>query len=316
MDQPSKKETMMFVALPGTEPYAEVPKKQVKDQLDKGLLKQSALIWSQKHNSWKQARHITQLIASKLQPRPAQAPLATNAQPKVSAHPAAKPAVAKAPAVAKVPSVPKTAAKPAAVKSAKAPHTAATDTTVEGDLTGEGAAHRTPMWLKAVCAALVVIILALGALNWYYVDHALKSNLAEDNTPFKDVPVFAHLAGFFQVNVIVIHLRPTDKVTHDNFTQYLAAVANATPDRPMSTLAFGTVSLASGWGADYYISGRNWRRLAKPDITDDERRAILIEGVYTSSGDKLVPKSNLDASGQQALEVKRWNDFITTFVRK
>ncbi|PAW78584.1 MAG: hypothetical protein B9S32_06585 [Verrucomicrobia bacterium Tous-C9LFEB] len=322
MDNSSKKETMMFVALPGTDPYAEVPKKQVKDQLDKGLLKQSALIWSQKHNSWKQARHITQLIASKLQPRPAQAPLAGTAQPRVNVQPVAaaqpKAQTVKPAAPIKVASVPKNAgAKPAA--SHAAPAAAAKPATPAAShdlhLEGEGA-HRTPMWLKAVCAALVVIILGLMALNWYYVDHAIKANLAEDNTPFKEVPLYAHLGGFFQASNLIIHLRPTDTVTRENFLQYLSAIANATPDRPMSTRAFDVVSLSSGWSADYHMSGRNWRRLAKPDLSDDDRRAILLESVYIAGGEKLIPRSNLDASGQLALETKRWNDFVSTFVKK
>lgn len=322
MDNSSKKETMMFVALPGTDPYAEVPKKQVKDQLDKGLLKQSALIWSQKHNSWKQARHITQLIASKLQPRPAQAPLAGQAQPRATVQPGAaqpKAQAAKPAAPIKVASVPKNAgAKPAAVTPG-APAAAAAKPAApaahELHLEGEGA-HRTPMWLKAVCAALVVIILGLMALNWYYVDHAIKSNLAEDNTAFKEVPLYAHLGGFFQASSLIIHLRPTDTVTRENFLQYLSAIANATPDRPMSTRAFDVVSLSSGWSADYHMSGRNWRRLAKSDLSDDDRRAILLESVYIAGGEKLIPRSNLDASGQLALETKRWNEFVSTFVRK
>lgn len=321
MDNPAKKETMMFVALPGTDPYAEVPKKQVKEQLDKGLLKQSALIWSQKHNSWKQARHITQLIASKLQPRPAQAPLAAQAQPRTQAPAATaqpKVQVTKPAAAVKVPSVPKNvAAKPAAVSPAPAVSTPAAATpakTVPTDLTGEGS-HRTPLWLKAVCAALVVIIIALMGLNWYYVDNAIKSNLAEDNTAFKNVPLYAHLGGFFQASNLIIHLRPTDTATRENFVQYLSAIATATPDRPMSTRPFDVVSLSSGWSAEYHISGRNWRRLAKPDLSEDDRRAILLESVYIAGGEKLIPRSNLDASGQQALETKRWNEFVTTFVK-
>lgn len=303
MDNSSKKETMMFVALPGADPYAEVPKKQVKEQLDKGLMKQSALIWSQKHNSWKQARHITQLIANKLQPRPAQAPLAAQVRPQVQGQ--AKPAVAAQAkvhpqaATPKAPSVPKsTAAKPAA---------AATDFTIETP-------QRTPLWLKAVCAALVVIIIALIALNWYYVDSAIKANLVEDNTPFKEIPIYAHLGGFFQAGNVILHLRPTDKVTRENFLQYISAVAAATPNRPFSNNPFTIVSLSNGWSANYHIAGRQWQRLAKGDLSNEERRAILLENTFVAGGDKLVPRSNLDASGRQALEDKRWNEFVMTFV--
>lgn len=311
MDNSPKKETMMFVALPGTEPYTELPKKQVKEQLDKGVLKQSALIWSQKHNSWKQARHITQLIASKLQPRPAQAPLASQPRPQIQVKGAVAPQIK---AVAQPQA--KRSAQPAAAKApAVAKKTASAATTPSADLSLEPP-HRTPMWVKALCAGLIVVILMLTALNWYHVDSAIKANLVEDNTPFKEAPLYAHLGGFFQPNILVIHLRPTDKVNRENFLQYLSAIAAATPHRPFSDRNYEVVSLSSGWSGDYQLSGYQWKRLGKPDISDDDRRAILVQNLYVAGGDKLIPKNSLDASGRQALEDKRWNEFVLTFINK
>lgn len=308
MDNSAKKETMLFVALPGSDPYAEVPKRQVKEQLDKGLLKQSALIWSQKHNSWKQARHITQLIANKLPPRAAQAPLTQQPRAPHVSQPATagQPKIHQAPSV-KAPSVPKKAAQPTKVTGTASP---------EAEVFTLEQSHGAPLWLKAICAALVVIILALLCLNWWYVDKAIKDNLVEDNTAFKNVPVYAHMGGFFQVTNLVIHFRPTSEVTKENVLAYLAAVAAATPDRPFSTNSFNTVSLALGWGANYHIAGRHWRRLGKPDLTDEDRRAILEENLFIAGGDKLLPRTNLDAIGQAKMQEKRWNDFLASFVRK
>lgn len=319
MDDASKKETMLFVAIPGTEPYAELPKTHVKEQLDKGLLKQSALIWSQKHNSWKQAREITQLISGKLPSHPAQArftpaPQQPTSQPAVpisQKQQTLRPAVAQAKQAAK-PVInhnhPVRTTPPQATRKSNPANRPPEDFVVE-HTTG------TPAWLKGFCFLLVVIICSLLATNWYYVDHALKSNLAEDNSPFKNVGLYAHLGGFFQVGHMVIHIPPSPAVTKDNFLQFITALAAATPDRPGSHTSFETVNLAKGWTADYSISGRQWRRLAKPDLTDEDRRNILLEQLC-KGGEKVIPPNNLDATGLLKLNEKVWNEFVSTFVSK
>jgi hypothetical protein len=330
MDDQVKKETMLFVALPGAEPYAEMPRKAVKAQLDKGQLKQSALIWSQKHNAWKQARYITQLIASKLEPRPVQARIGGVhvAQPHVhvqakAAQPAAGATASPAAATpvqakAATPQVKQVAAVKAAAQASTPVETTAAATSAPAieDYTFTESSHASQVWLKAICGGLVALIVILLAFNWYYVDNSLKANLAEDNSEFKDVAVYAHLGGFFQIDSIIIHIRPSDKVTKENFVKYLAALSAATPDRPLSRRSFSNVILTSGWSADYQVDGLVWHRIGRSELSDDERHDILFPGLR-QGGASLVPKSvNLDYNGLQALREKRWNEFISTFVSK
>ncbi|HSI82535.1 MAG: hypothetical protein ACAI35_26010 [Candidatus Methylacidiphilales bacterium] len=64
MSSPTHKqnsETTVFVAMPGSEPYATLTKREVREQVAKGAITQSQLIWSAEDNNWKPVRDFSQL---------------------------------------------------------------------------------------------------------------------------------------------------------------------------------------------------------------------------------------------------------------
>jgi len=323
----SNPETMMFVSVPGAEDVTEMPKSEVKRKMQTGDLPAEAVVWSQKNNEWKSPNAISSLIESPAaapQPPVAAVPQ-TGAMPKIKATPAAGTAKAKASAVPEVSAAPKISAAPKAgasprplVKSkpAQVSGRAATSQLQAHNNAVAQAVHqleaekerRNSGWIKWVCAFVGVIVIGLLLFNWFYVNVPLQDNLAKSR--FSQSSVYGHLGGFFQANTIAIHVFDAPDVTSSNFPRFITELAASTPHPER----WEFVSLTSGWMAEYYVTGEDWRKLAKLTGGDGEEvRQLCIEILRTKSGSPLMPRTHsMDYDRTIKMKESIWNNFVKT----
>jgi hypothetical protein len=243
------------------------------------------------------------------QPKVAQPSLSGGATPAVKAGQAAVPSAQVRAAVA---AGPKAASGPKPTVAAALPYQSPSiggDHTVKEDHDD----FHPVKWLCIVLGALVFIVVVA---NYFMVDRPLNSNFAQTPSPYSSVFVYAHYGAFVQPNVMVIHIPASDKITPDNITDFLVALAHSTPQNPITGDYFERVALTSGWTAQYSFAGSAWKQLGdmQQDSVDDRKARILEDG-SDASGQPLLGESTLNEAAQEARRQEAWKSFVAKFTK-
>jgi len=193
------------------------------------------------------------------------------------------------------------------VRAAAPVYAKATDFSVKED------DHNHP--LKWVCIGLGALILLVVGGNFLLVDLPLTSSFGR--TTYSGVTTYAHFGAFVQPNVIVIHVPPSTKITPDNITDVLVALANSTPQNPFTRDFFARVALTPGWTAQYSFAGNSWKELGDMDKDSAaQRKEFILTQLCDGSGQPLVPESTLSQEAQQARLDQVWAGFVAHFAAR
>jgi hypothetical protein len=168
--------------------------------------------------------------------------------------------------------------------------------------------------LKWVCIGLgILIVLVLGG-NYLLVDQPLVSALGQ--TSYSNATVYAHLGAFMQPNVMVIHVPTSSKITPENLTDFMVALAHSTPQSPVTRDLYDRVALTSGWTAQYSFSGGNWRQLGDMDRDSAAaKKEFLMSTMGDASGQPLI-ESTLNEATREEKREQVWNAFVAHFTSK
>jgi hypothetical protein len=335
----------------------EMPKKAIRTAIKEGSITHSQLIWSTPDHQWKQVRDLPELLPSqKLAPAPVlrdQVPVLDSSEPTVpqvrvaapaeatprvrprvvgpprvtiaSAHPPAGQAAA-SPSPKPMVSVAQTAVpSPQARVAVVAPSIAApgatppaeTAPTPEPDsvlVHPEEHEEGFPA-IKWLCIALGALLGMVLAGNYFMVDWPFRSNFAR--TPYASVFVYAHYGAFVQPNVVVIHIPASAKLTPDNITDFLAALAASTPKNPITGDYFERVALTSGWVSQYSFAGSAWKELGDMQHESAEDREIQILSAGTDAAGKplLEEETTLGDEAREARRERAWKAFVGSFTQ-
>jgi hypothetical protein len=314
----------LILHVKGTETdTTELPKQAIRSAISHGQITHSQLIWSPADGAWRQVRELPELLPTqKLAPAPPRAvPVPKAVEEIIPESPTGSVARAAAPArprrvrvararVAGPPRV-RVAGAPAGPPRVRAAETHAIRTVAPvvegatGDLVVKAYPYSQP--LKWVCIGLGIFILLVLGGNYLLVNRPLVSNLGQ--TPYSNVAVYAHLGAFMQPNVMVIHIPASTAITPDNLTDFLVALAQSTPQTPITRGLFDRVALTSGWTAQYSFSGGGWKALG--DMRQDSkahRKEFLLAQMADADG-QPVPKSTAERD-------KVWDVFAAHFIAK
>lgn len=337
----STNETQLFVAVPGADPYQAMPRREVADQIAKGTMRKSQLIWSEKRNEWTPASKISSLIAFPTKPkakisaktktgstmadvRPVgKITGAVKLKAKTGGLPKVKAAAASPVANPKAAVSPKPAAKKAKPSGhspqAKAPRASYGKTRSQRaeDLVIKEEGSRSGFLVKLVCGLLLLVIVGLLGINWYFVDRPFKAKLAAQSPEFSDITAYAHLGGFFQTGSMVLHVPASTGVTKDNFLAYLTALAKATPNsfttgKPYKLIVFGPY----WYKTPYYIAGVDWKHITQPGMSDEDKREYLMESIRIGGTRRMLPNQNLVYEKRLEQAQANWNGFRNLFLTK
>jgi hypothetical protein len=146
------------------------------------------------------------------------------------------------------------------------------------------------------------------------VDRPLKSNFGQ--TTYANVFIYAHYGAFVQPSVMVIHIPASDKLTPDNITDFLVALAHSTPRNPLTGDYFDRVALTSRWTAQYSFAGSAWKQLGdmQQDSAEDRKDRILEDG-SDASGQPLLGESTLNEAAQESRRQGAWTTFVANFTK-
>jgi hypothetical protein len=169
--------------------------------------------------------------------------------------------------------------------------------------------------LKWICIGMAALIFLIVASNYSLVDRRLQSNYA-DTSYAGTVGVYAHYAAFLQPNVIVIHIPPSDKLTPENFSAFLVALAHATPANAIGGDPYERIALTSAWTAQYSFAGSAWKRLGEMQAESPaaQKEAILSD-VGDASGQPLLPPSTLNSDELERKSQQAWTEFAGHFTK-
>ncbi len=168
--------------------------------------------------------------------------------------------------------------------------------------------------VKWICIILGVIIALVLAVNFLLINRPLSSSLG--NTSYANVFVYAHYGAFVQPNVMVIHIPHSDKLTADNITDFLVALAQSTPKNPITNDYFDRIAITSAWTAQYSFSGSAWKSLGemKGQSADDIRTQILSNGC-DAGGQPLLGESTLSDAIKEERRDAAWKRFVANFTQ-
>jgi hypothetical protein len=248
-------------------------------------------------------------------PEPTMVPVEESSAPRVRVVAEGTPQVRVAAVAAQTPQVRVAAASESAptVRAAMPVSTKPASVQSTAHLTVKEDDHAHP--LKWVCIGLGIFILVVLAGNYLLVDRPLFSNM--EQTSFSNETVYAHFGAFVQPNVVVIHIPSSTKITADNLTDFLVALARSTPENPLTHDFFARVALTSGWTAQYSFAGNSWKELGDMDRDNEvQRKDFLISEMCDGSGQPLVPESTLSQDAQQTRRDQVWAAFVAHFTAR
>ena len=330
----------LILHVKGTEAETkELPKQAVRAAISQGQISHSQLIWSSSDSAWKQVRELPELLPSqKLAPAPAREPVvpAPKVAEAIRQEPAAVavarvaatvPHVRVAEAAANVPPAATPASTPqvrVAERLVASPQVrvspASTETpAVQAKVPESVSSARSHVVhedeeghpLKWVCIGLgILIVLVLGG-NFLLVDQPLVSRLGQ--TSYSNVTIYAHLGAFMQPSVMVIHIPNSSKITPDNLTDFMVALAHSTPQSPFTRDVYDRVALTSGWTAQYSFSGGNWKQLGDMDRDSAAARKDFIMSTMGDASGQTLVESTLNEAALQEKREKVWNAFVAHF---
>jgi hypothetical protein len=166
--------------------------------------------------------------------------------------------------------------------------------------------------LKWVCIGLSLLLLLVLGGNYLLVDQPLVSNLGK--TSYSKVTVYGHLGAFVQPNVLVIHIPASSAITPDNVADFIVALAQSTPQSPITRDDYSRVALTSEWTAQYSFSGGSWKELGEMRDEDKaELKGEVLSRLADAGGNPLMPESTLNEAAQQAARERVWDTFATRF---
>lgn len=305
--------TTLLLAVPGPEQYAAVPKSVVRNAIKQGQIRQSQLIWSPVHNDWMQVRDLPHLSqdTQQLQPAPVQTqPVTEPTQterlpepPRTQSLPTPNPANRPILNTIKAPSAPlpkpkaKAATNPTPVAQAR-PAMAANSVAVpssslinkKSKLVVKDEEDEGIPVLKILTITLFFSILGLLGSNYVLVTMPLSNSLAQ--TPFSQVPVYAHLVGFYQQDALAIHVFPSSNLTADKFLDFLTTLAQSTPRTALKGDLFETIGLAPGYSVKFVIRGQDWNQFSlMTQASETDRKTFLLQHITDNDGNFLLPVS-------------------------
>ncbi len=166
-------------------------------------------------------------------------------------------------------------------------------------------------WICIILGGLVALVLAL---NYLLLTRPLASALGQ--TSYANVFVYGHYGAFVQPNVMVIHVPHSDKLTPDNFTDFLVALAKSTPKNPITNDDFDRIAITSGWTAQYSFPGSAWKSLGemKGQSAEDIRTQILSNG-SDAGGNELMPPTTMNEAAQEQRREAEWKQFVANFAK-
>lgn len=168
--------------------------------------------------------------------------------------------------------------------------------------------------VKWICFILGGLVLVVLLVNYILIERPLSYNMGD--TSYSNITTFGHYAAFVQPNVIVIHIRPSDKLTSDNITDFFVQLAKSTPKNPITNDYFERVAITPGWTSKYSFAGSAWKSLGemKGESVDDIRTQIL-SNAYDSSNQRLLGETTLNEAAQEARRQAAWKEFVASFVK-
>lgn len=117
-----------------------------------------------------------------------------------------------------------------------------------------------------------------------------------------------------QRNAVVIHIVGTGSLDKSNLTDFLATLAQNTPQK---TGVYEKISLTSGLIGQYTIPGSAWKEFGDMKQADEgQRKEFLLNQLEDASGQPLVSlSSTMTAEAQSAEKEKVWEQFVAQFTR-
>ena len=168
--------------------------------------------------------------------------------------------------------------------------------------------------VKWICIILGALVALVVGVNYFLVTRPLASSLGE--TSYANVFVYGHYGAFVQPNVMVIHIRGSGKLTADNLTDFLVALAHSTPKNPITNDYFDRIAITSGWTAQYSFPGSAWKSLGemKGQSAEDIRTQILSSG-SDAGGNDLMPPTTMNDAAQEERRNGEWKQFVENFTK-
>jgi hypothetical protein len=165
--------------------------------------------------------------------------------------------------------------------------------------------------------------LALAGLvgaNYYYVEMpfqtALKANGWSD-----DLVAHANFGGFYQQDVVILHLIPGPALTKANLVKSLVTLAKSTPLPPGQTAPYKMIALTPDWlDSHYLILSTDWAKFATMSGNEDQLKVFLIDHLQDTSGKPSLigdaHSKDLDNPGfaMDEREQRMWDQFSSNFV--
>ena len=283
------KSPTLILAVPGTQETRELDIQSVHAAVQRGEIGLDNWAWSPSHNDWLPLNQLPEFA-----PAVVPAPVA----------PKAAPVAVQVPMKVKVPAVQAAPVVGHANRLAKTVYSKPMETHYEFPI------------FKLLFFVLGLLIAALVIVNYYLIDKPYHDKLAK--TPFASYQTHAHLGAFVQPNALLIHLRPTDKITPDNFADLLMALAKCAPSQVIDGKPFTTVSLTASWLGEYVITAENWKSFEDMEgLSPDQKRDYVLSGVQMPNGAELVPLvKNETPSEHKARVAKIWDNLVGHFQPK
>jgi hypothetical protein len=242
---------------------------------------------------------VSQAATPVTEPRPVAAVAAQTPSVRVAKVAEARPAVIASP---------RTVQAPAEVE-AVVPHAASTHHA--GHKVEEHDNFHPVKWICIILGALVALVVGV---NYFLITRPLSSAIGQ--TSYANVFVYGHYGAFVQPNVMVIHIPQSDKLTSDNLTDFLVALARSTPKNPITNDYFDRIAITSGWTAQYSFSGLDWKALGemKGQSAEDIREKILQSG-SDAGGNELMPATTMNETAQEERRQSEWKQIVANFVK-
>jgi hypothetical protein len=242
---------------------------------------------------------VSQAATPVTEPRPVAAVAAQTPSVRVAKVAEARPAVIASP---------RTVQAPAEVE-AVVPHAASTHHA--GHKVEEHDNFHPVKWICIILGALVALVVGV---NYFLITRPLSSAIGQ--TSYANVFVYGHYGAFVQPNVMVIHIPQSDKLTSDNLTDFLVALARSTPKNPITNDYFDRIAITSGWTAQYSFAGSAWKSLGdmKGQSAEDIRTQILSSG-SDGGGNDLMPPTTMNETAQEERRQSEWKQIVANFVK-
>ncbi len=306
----SEPASTFILAVPGTQETQELPRQAILEAVSRGELHPNHWVWSPAHNDWKPLAEIPELqpaaeVAAPVEPTAVNTPV-----PVVTSAPT--PQVAQKAAVPVRPAV--AAARVVKVNPALTETQMLARTQYSQPMEIK---HEFP-YFKVLFFVVFLVVAGLIAGNYFLIEQPFATTLA--TTSFANVPAYAHLGAFAEPGALVVHIPPNPALNEDNFADYLIALAQSTPPRPLSQtpLPFDGVGLTSSWQSQLVLDGAGWQKLAQmANASSDDKKQFELQHIAQLTGAPLLHvRKGEDPAAVTEAAAKAWKSLVANFVPK